>query len=69
MDFLSKNSELQRVQDIIRLMKVSVSISGAMAPENGTKIEELFNKADKALYLTKNKGKNGYTFFREEEVH
>lgn len=43
--------------------KVFVSIGVAYFPENGTTYEELFERADKALYLSKDKGKNQITFF------
>lgn len=63
--FLSTNTELKKVEDIIHLMKVSISIGGAITLKNEREIGELFKKADKALYCTKNKGKNGYTLYAE----
>lgn len=45
--------------------EVSVSIGVAMAPENGTAYEELFLRADQALYASKHAGKNRYRFYDE----
>lgn len=45
--------------------KVSGSIGIAMYPENGQSYGELFENADKALYLAKNKGKDNYCIFEE----
>lgn len=39
---------------------LSASIGAALAPNDGVTFEELYNKADKALYEVKNTGKNGY---------
>lgn len=47
--------------------KMSVSIGIALAPQNGRSFAELYEKADKALYRTKAKGKNGYTVYEEKE--
>lgn len=43
--------------------RISASVGIAMIPDDGTGYEELFKKADHALYYTKNKGKNGFSFF------
>ena len=48
---------------------VTVSIGLALAPCHGTTYEELFQKADDALYCTKKDGRNGYTFSGESTVH
>lgn len=52
-------------------MNVSISLGGAIEPDNGTDLEELYKKADQALYTTKAKRKNGYTLYsdmiREEQ--
>lgn len=42
---------------------LSASIGVAMAPDNGTAFEILYKNADKALYETKRKGKDGVTIF------
>lgn len=46
-----------------RAYKTSVSIGIATFPENGGTFRELYEHADIALYNTKSKGKNGYTFY------
>lgn len=47
---------------------VSGSIGIAMFPGDGRTYRELFDKADRALYATKWKGKGGYSFYHEETV-
>lgn len=47
--------------------KMSVSVGIALAPQHGRSFAELYAKADKALYRTKDKGKNGYTVYEEKE--
>lgn len=42
---------------------VSASVGIAIASENGSTFEELYEKSDIALYSSKNKGKNTYTFY------
>ena len=42
----------------------SLSVGVAMYPDDGTNIEELINKADKAMYESKGLGKNRYCFFK-----
>ena len=41
---------------------LSVSIGISVYPENGTTFDELYEKADKALYCAKTKGKNRFEF-------
>jgi diguanylate cyclase (GGDEF)-like protein/PAS domain S-box-containing protein len=44
---------------------ITTSIGIAMYPVNGTDdAKELMKKADKAMYETKNKGRNGFTFYQ-----
>ncbi|MDE6798653.1 MAG: diguanylate cyclase, partial [Ruminococcus sp.] len=43
--------------------KISASIGASMVPEDGVSFEMLYSCADKALYHSKNKGKDTYTFF------
>lgn len=45
--------------------KFSSSIGIAIAPEHGTDFETLYKNADKALYQTKENGKNGYTIYQK----
>lgn len=44
---------------------ISYSIGISKFPDNGTSLEELFKKADKCLYIAKDKGKNRYVIYRE----
>lgn len=41
--------------------EISASIGIAIAPEDGTDFDSLYEKADAALYRTKQNGKNGYS--------
>ncbi|SEK85870.1 EAL domain-containing protein [Alkalibacterium pelagium] len=45
---------------------LTTSIGVSMYPENGKTYEELFRFADTAMYLAKDKGKNGFEFFNEQ---
>ncbi len=47
-------------------VKISASIGISMFPEDAKDYNDLFKMADHALYFTKNRGKNGYTFFDQE---
>lgn len=47
--------------------KMSVSIGIALVPQDGRSFAELYEKADKALYQTKARGKNGYTVYEEKD--
>lgn len=47
------------------ICRVSTSIGVAMTPEAGHSFESLYKNADSALYQTKKKGKNGYSFYRK----
>lgn len=73
-----KNALKRKAQQIIRqierglvtpgrLLRVTVSIGIARAPLDGITYEALYSNADKALYFTKNGGKNGYQFFEDIE--
>ncbi|WP_017296324.1 diguanylate cyclase domain-containing protein [Geminocystis herdmanii] len=44
-------------------IRTSTSIGVAIYPKHGTDIDALLKKADKALYTTKNNGRNGYTIY------
>ena len=43
--------------------KLSSSIGVSIAPEDGNDFKTLYEKADAALYRTKQRGKNGYTIY------
>ncbi len=45
---------------------VGASIGIALAPVNGTDVEELLKKADLAMYRVKSEGRNGFSFFDED---
>lgn len=49
-------------------LNLTASIGVARFPQDGTKYEELFEKADKALYIVKQRGKNGYLIY-DEQIH
>ena len=44
----------------------SVSLGIAVYPRDGATFEALYDNADRALYFTKEHGRNGYTFFGKE---
>lgn len=46
--------------------KISGSIGIACYPEDGKNYEELYKAADKALYQSKDRGKDGYTFYNKD---
>lgn len=46
---------------------VSASIGIALAPYEGNSFEELYEKADKALYAVKTDGKKGYSFYEDRK--
>ena len=47
--------------------KVTASIGGAVYPEDGEDFETLFKAADEAVYKTKKRGTNAYSFLREDK--
>lgn len=47
-------------------VKVGASIGIAIAPQHGTDTEELLKHADKAMYLTKQQGKNNFQYYDSE---
>lgn len=47
---------------------LSCSVGVALYPQHGKSYNELFRKADQALYATKGRGKDGYTIFDEENI-
>ena len=47
-------------------LKVTLSAGVAVHPQDGNTYDELFLKADKALYVAKANGKNGYVIYNED---
>lgn len=61
---LKKAEEIDRkIQDGLNGYPVTVSIGIAQFPEDGAEYDVLIKRADQALYYSKNKGKNRYTFY------
>ena len=60
---------LEKIQDIstdLNLARtITLSVGIALAPLNATTFDELFSKADKALYQSKTSGKNKMSWFNE----
>lgn len=58
-----------RINEVFRNMSdecnLSCSIGIAIYPKHGTTFQDLYKKADSALYITKKKGKNGFSIFDE----
>lgn len=48
-------------------LKVTLSIGVSQYPKDGNDFSELFGKADKALYVAKEKGKNRHIIYEEEK--
>lgn len=48
-----------------KLVRVTVSVGIAIAPQDGIIFETLYGNSDKALYFVKNDGKNAFRFFDE----
>jgi len=75
-DILSPDDSIKTAQKILQSfnqpfmldeheLNVTSSIGIAVYPENGSDIEELMNKADRAMYAAKESGRNTYRLFRE----
>lgn len=45
---------------------MSISLGIALYPQDGVTYEELYRKADKALYCAKRAGGGTYAFYRDE---
>lgn len=48
--------------------KTALSVGIAMFPEDGTDLDQLYAKADQALYRAKNGGKDQFVFAREKHI-
>lgn len=73
LDFIKKKGEKicqvnrRTYTDGASEVSISSSVGVAYAPNMGESFEELYQKADKALYYSKNHGKNGYHIYTEED--
>ena len=47
-------------------LSITCSIGASIFPVNGRDYEDLFKKADRCLYIAKEKGRDRYVFFRDE---
>lgn len=56
----------QNIPDDNEVYAGSISMGAAVYPLNGTSFNELYKKADSALYQSKEKGKNTFTIYRED---
>lgn len=77
LDGVSSEEELRRIfktiskniqweyQDIKETMAITTSCGVAKFPDDAANFEDLFKKADKALYVAKEKGKNRYIIYNE----
>jgi diguanylate cyclase (GGDEF)-like protein len=54
-------------EGVIENFYVTLSVGVAMYPVDGKTYDELFKKADKCLYIAKEKGKNRYIIYNEEK--
>lgn len=62
----SVRTEVQRLfKDRLEEIKLSISVGISCYPKDGMSYKELFLKADRALYLAKEKGKNRYIIYDE----
>lgn len=50
-------------------VKISASVGIASAPENGVEFESIYQKADKALYLSKRSGKDRYNIYEKSDAN
>lgn len=58
-----KNSLMQSIKIKKETVYVTASIGLTFFPADGLTVEELVKRADQAMYLSKNKGRNRYEFF------
>ena len=76
LDNIPSEEDLRRIMKVITKhaqwafsekegFNISFSCGISKFPDDGTTYEELFKKADKALYIAKDKGKNRYIIYRE----
>ena len=48
-------------------IQISVSVGISVYPRDGSAFDQLYRNADRALYQAKERGKDGYVFYSEEE--
>jgi len=58
----------QEIEDDGKIVNISVSIGIAIYPHDAENYDELYKKADKALYYVKEHGKNGYCVYSDLEI-
>jgi len=61
-----KNSLMERIKIKNETVYVTASIGLTFYPADGKSVDELVKRADQAMYLSKNKGRNRYEFFSYE---
>ncbi len=62
---MARSEILQKTSPDMEGAGITMTIGVVDSPENGTEYDGLFDKADKALYIGKGKGKNRYIIYRE----
>ena len=66
-DRAKKAEELKKVREDVPGTDITCSIGIAGCPKDGRTFRELYGAADKAMYLVKTQGKNGYSFAEGKE--
>lgn len=64
---ISKHLQLAFSQEPEHNIKITLSMGVTRYPVDGTVYNELFEKADKALYIAKDKGRNRYIIYSEDK--
>ena len=59
-------SDVRKIQTPDERMRISLSVGGAVSPDNGDDYFTLLENADAALYSAKSKGRDGYVFYQGE---
>lgn len=73
LDFIKKKAEKicqvnrRTYTDGVSKVSITSSVGIAYAPDMGESFEELYTKADRALYFSKENGKNRYHIYSEED--
>ncbi len=61
----SMNRHIQKEDDLTKSVQISASIGVCYTPDYGTDFQALYEKADMALYQSKEKGKDCFTIYSE----